>query len=60
MTLVARSHTEVRRFFRGLDLVDPGVVSLSKWHPELALDEDEIGDAPVPLYGAVGFKSPRS
>ncbi|WP_371643526.1 SAM-dependent methyltransferase [Streptomyces mirabilis] len=60
VTLVARSHTEVSRFFRGLDLVDPGVVSVSKWHPELALDEDEIGDAPVPLYGAVGFKSPRS
>ncbi len=58
MTLVARSHTEVSRFFRELHLVDPGVVSVSKWHPELALDEDEIGDVPVPLFGAVGFKSP--
>jgi hypothetical protein len=60
VTLVARSHTEVGRFFRGLELVDPGVVSVSEWHPELALNKDEVGDAPVPLYGAVGFKSPRS
>jgi hypothetical protein len=36
------------------------VVSVSEWHPELALNKDEVGDAPVPLYGAVGFKSPRS
>ncbi|MEU9287696.1 SAM-dependent methyltransferase [Streptomyces sp. NPDC048275] len=59
VTLVARSHTEVSRFFKGLDPVDPGVVSVAKWHPELAVNEDEIGDEPVPLYGGVAFKSPR-
>ncbi|GAA5029459.1 SAM-dependent methyltransferase [Streptomyces siamensis] len=57
MTLVGRSHAEVGRFFEGLDLVEPGVVSVKDWHPELAEDETSIGDAPVSLYGGVGFKA---
>ncbi|MEV0219617.1 SAM-dependent methyltransferase [Streptomyces sp. NPDC050704] len=57
VTLVARSHAEVTRFFGGLELVDPGVVALPDWHPELARGERLKGDAPVPLYAGVAFKT---
>ncbi|MEU9446203.1 SAM-dependent methyltransferase [Streptomyces sp. NPDC048304] len=30
----ARSHAEVRRFFAGLELCEPGVVPATKWRPE--------------------------
>ncbi|MFE4664915.1 SAM-dependent methyltransferase [Streptomyces sp. NPDC056716] len=56
VTLVARSQGEFGGFFKGLDLVTPGVVALPDWHPELAEDESDIGDGPVSLYGAVGRK----
>jgi hypothetical protein len=56
VTLVARSHTEVARFFTGLEVVEPGVVSLPEWHPELGAGEDLPVDAPVPLYAGVGIK----
>jgi hypothetical protein len=59
VTLVARSRAEVARFFRDLEVVDPGIVSLPQWHPELAVGEeveDVQGDAPVPLYAGVGIK----
>ncbi|NGO12490.1 SAM-dependent methyltransferase [Streptomyces sp. HC44] len=58
VTLVARSHAEVTRFFTGLELVEPGVVSLPQWHPELAEGEDPLGDTQVPLYAGVGIKGP--
>ncbi|GCB52484.1 hypothetical protein SNL152K_9840 [Streptomyces sp. NL15-2K] len=54
VTLVARSHTEMGRFFKGLDLMEPGIVSLAHWHPSAGEDAEE-GD-PVSLYGAVGIK----
>ncbi|MGD1219044.1 SAM-dependent methyltransferase [Streptomyces krungchingensis] len=57
VTLVGRSHAQVGRFFKGLDLAEPGIVSVKDWHPELAEDETSIGDAPVSLYGGVGFKA---
>lgn len=57
VTLVARSHAEVTRFFTGLELVEPGVVPLPEWHPELAAGERLKGEAPVPLYAGVGFKT---
>ncbi|MEU5365440.1 SAM-dependent methyltransferase [Streptomyces sp. NPDC005925] len=58
VTLVARSRDETAAFFEGLDLVEPGIVSVSDWHPELdAADEPapEPG-GPVPLFGGVGVK----
>jgi hypothetical protein len=51
VTLVARSHDEVSRLFKGLEVLEPGIVSLSRWRP----DAREEGD-PVSLYGAVGIK----
>ncbi|MGW5639266.1 SAM-dependent methyltransferase [Streptomyces sp. NPDC003832] len=56
VTLVARSHAEVGRFFAGLDLVEPGIVSVRDWRPDLARDEAPLGDGPVSLYGGVARK----
>ncbi|MFJ3230679.1 SAM-dependent methyltransferase [Streptomyces sp. NPDC086787] len=53
VTLVARSHAEFSAFFKGLDLLPPGVVPVTDWHPEEAPD----GTDPVSLYGAVGRKA---
>ncbi|MFH0521810.1 SAM-dependent methyltransferase [Streptomyces sp. M41] len=39
VTLVARSHAEMSRFFTGLDVLEPGIVSLSDWRP--AMDDGE-------------------
>ena len=57
-----RSRPAVERFFTGLDLVDPGVVSLPRWRP----DPSDIGqpgpagqpsDAAVSVYGGVARKA---
>lgn len=56
VTLVGRSHAEVGRFFKGLDLVEPGIVSVPDWHPELAEGETHLGDGPVSLYAGVARK----
>jgi hypothetical protein len=56
VTLVARAKDEFGRFFQGLDIIEPGIVSVKDWQPELAEGETPEGDGPVSLYGAVGFK----
>lgn len=33
-TLIARSRAEVGRFFEGLELIEPGLVSIDDWRPE--------------------------
>ncbi|GAA2300601.1 SAM-dependent methyltransferase [Streptomyces kunmingensis] len=55
VTLVPRSREEMTKFFAGLELLDPGVVWLPDWHPELAVDEERDGTA-VPLYAGVARK----
>ncbi|MGY6023313.1 SAM-dependent methyltransferase [Streptomyces spinosirectus] len=52
-TLVQRTPQAVARFFDGLDLLEPGVVSCSRWRPERP-----GGDEPqeVAMYGGVGRK----
>jgi S-adenosyl methyltransferase len=51
--LVLRSPPQIGQFFQGLDLVEPGLVSVSRWRPEATPwgDPDEV-DA----FGAVGRK----
>jgi O-methyltransferase involved in polyketide biosynthesis len=51
--LVLRSPEQIGRFFHGMDLVEPGLVSVSRWRPEATPwgDPDEV-DA----FGAVGRK----
>lgn len=53
-----RTEAEVRRFFDGMELLDPGISTVHKWRP----DESDIGarrifnDADIPLYAGVGRK----
>ena len=58
VTMQVRSLAAVERFFTGLDLLDPGVVSLPRWRP----DPNDLGqqsqptDAAVSVYGGLGCK----
>lgn len=56
VTLAPRSRAEITRFFEGLEPVEPGVVRLTEWHPELAVGETVDERAVVSLYGAVARK----
>ena len=47
ITYVPRSQAQVADFFRGLDLVDPGVVPMRAWRPE--------GDTPSDLHGPTSY-----
>lgn len=50
---VLRSRQQIRRFFDGLELVEPGVVQIPWWRPdgEVGPDAEQIW-----IYGAVGYK----
>jgi SAM-dependent methyltransferase len=50
---VARSREQVARFFGGLDMLEPGLVEVSRWRP------DVIGAPPEPalFYAGIGCKS---
>jgi hypothetical protein len=48
-----RETAEVRTFFDGLELVDPGLVRTAGWHAEIP---EEIRDLKVFEYGGVGRK----
>jgi len=56
VTMQVRPKPDVERFFAGLDLIDPGVVSLPQWRP----DPSDVGrppsDAAVSVYGGVARK----
>jgi S-adenosyl methyltransferase len=57
VTMRVRPKPDVERFFAGLDLVSPGVVSLPHWRP----DPIEVGqaipsDAAVSVYGGIARK----
>jgi hypothetical protein len=45
----ARTKVELDRFFDGLDLLEPGVVTCSRWRPDPGSDEPEVY-----LFGGVG------
>ncbi len=52
--ITPRSRQEVTRFFRHLELLEPGIVSCSRWRPEPP-DVDDV-PAEVPQFGAVARK----
>jgi hypothetical protein len=62
-----RSKEEVRRFFDGLDLVEPGIEVVHRWHAdareadarEMVERHEEFTDAEVSLWGGVGIKRER-
>ena len=49
-----RSGEQIAAFFDGLELLDPGMVALSKWLPDdqVRPDDDRIG-----MYGGVARKN---
>jgi S-adenosyl methyltransferase len=51
--MTARSRDEVARFFRGLELVPPGLVQVHQWRPDGRLDPD----APASIWCAIGHKT---
>ena len=58
ITMQVRPLAAVERFFTGLDLLDPGVVSLPRWRPD-PIDIGQPGqsaDAAVSVYGGLGRK----
>ena len=57
ITLALRTREEFTRFFDGLDLVDPGVEIVHKWHPELGEPVPGQDDGVIPGYGAVARKA---
>ena len=59
VTMQVRSRPEIERFFDGLDLIDPGVVSLPRWRPDRPVGTGEASlpsDAAVSVYGGVARK----
>ncbi|QXJ25542.1 SAM-dependent methyltransferase [Actinomadura graeca] len=51
--LVLRSPEQITRFFDGLELLEPGVVSVTRWRPEVT-----VGEPPeaVDAFGGLGRK----
>jgi trans-aconitate methyltransferase len=59
IALVPRGRVEVEAFFKGLDLVEPGVVPVAAWRPDgQPLGESEGPDdlGPLNIYAGVGRK----
>jgi O-methyltransferase involved in polyketide biosynthesis len=52
ITAAPRSLAEIRRFFAGCDLVEPGLVSVSSW----PYDQPATAAEPVIFYAGVGIK----
>jgi len=48
--ITARTRAEVSAFFDGLEFLEPGLVSCTRWHP------DSDAPATVPQFGAVAVK----
>jgi O-methyltransferase involved in polyketide biosynthesis len=51
--VVLRSKPEVTAWFGGLEIIDPGVVTVTEWRPDSTGDTYET---PIPMYGIVGRK----
>ncbi|MFE4519619.1 SAM-dependent methyltransferase [Kitasatospora sp. NPDC056783] len=61
ITLHFRSRERVERFFTGLELDDPGIVLINRWHPDSAAASGSAsgsgsGSGEIGLYGGVGRK----
>nr|WP_202500401.1 SAM-dependent methyltransferase [Streptomyces sp. SID5476] len=54
--LTQRTPEKIARFFDGLDLLEPGIVSCTRWRPEATGDPDGGEPAVVPMYCGVGGK----
>ncbi|MEU7563232.1 SAM-dependent methyltransferase [Streptomyces eurythermus] len=54
MPMRLRTLAEAHEFFDGLDLVEPGIVQVHKWHPDDGAQG--VRDEDVAMYGAVARK----
>ncbi|MFD0856973.1 SAM-dependent methyltransferase [Actinomadura adrarensis] len=54
-TLRFRDRAQAVRFLDGLELEEPGVVRIHKWHPEPG-DVGSVDDADIAMYGGIAFK----
>jgi S-adenosyl methyltransferase len=52
--MVLRARDELAGFFQGLQLLDPGVVTCSRWRPDPQTDTVSVE---VAHYGGVGRKA---
>ncbi|MFF5482147.1 SAM-dependent methyltransferase [Streptomyces sp. NPDC012935] len=52
--LTQRTPADIARFFNGLELLDPGVVSCNHWRPD---DGETVLPAEVAMFGGVGLKA---
>lgn len=52
-SMTARSHSEVARFFEGLEIVEPGLVQVHQWRPDGEVDPN----TPASIWCAVGRKA---
>jgi hypothetical protein len=50
--LVPRSHEEISAYFDGFDLVDPGLIHLPLWRPDMEVARNELSR--VHFYAGVG------
>ena len=55
-TMRTRTKAQGQRFFDGLELVDPGLVQVHKWHPD-PVAVGHLKDADVAIYGGLARKS---
>ncbi|WP_369252675.1 SAM-dependent methyltransferase [Streptomyces sp. R41] len=55
MPMRLRTHAEAEEFFEGLDLVDPGITQVHKWHPD-GTETEPVRDEDIAMYGAVARK----
>ncbi|MEU9891131.1 SAM-dependent methyltransferase [Sphaerisporangium sp. NPDC051011] len=53
---VPRSREEVAAFFRGLHMVEPGLVAMPGWRPDNPFDQHEAEHRPMPVLCGVGVK----
>lgn len=48
-----RSHDQVLALFQGLDLVEPGLVEVGDWHPDMTAPDEE---KPADILAAIARK----
>ena len=56
LTLAIRSREQFAKFFKGLELVEPGVSLAADWRPDLGEVVPVPGDEPVPGYAGMARK----
>ncbi|MFE2210923.1 SAM-dependent methyltransferase [Streptomyces canus] len=55
MPMRLRTFAEAAEFFTGLEVVEPGIVQVHKWHPD-GSGTEVVRDADIAMYGVVGRK----